>query len=113
MTTDALASGPAVRDREPHRLAGRLGPAAIVFMVVAAAAPLTVVAGTFPIGIAAGNGAAYPASYLVCTAILILFAVGFTAMARHVPGAGAFYTYVGHGLGRHMGLGAAFLALLS
>src|SRR6185369_13180625 len=112
MTTDALASGPAVRDREPHRLAGRLGPAAIVFMVVAAA-PLTVVAGTFPIGIAAGNGAAYPASYLVCTAILILFAVGFTAMARHVPGAGAFYTYVGHGLGRHMGLGAAFLALLS
>jgi amino acid transporter len=113
MTTDALASGPQVRDSEPHRLAGRLGPAAIVFMVVAAAAPLTVVAGTFPIGIAAGNGAAYPASYLVCTVILVLFAVGFTAMARHVPGAGAFYTYVGHGLGRHMGLGAAFLALLS
>lgn len=113
MTTDALASGPQVRDGEPHRLAGRLGPAAIVFMVVAAAAPLTVVAGTFPIGIAAGNGAAYPASYVVCTAILILFAVGFTAMARHVPGAGAFYTYVGHGLGRHLGLGAAFLALLS
>ena len=48
MTTDALASGPQVRDGEPHRLAGRLGPAAIVFMVVAAAAPLTVVAGTFP-----------------------------------------------------------------
>jgi amino acid transporter len=113
MTTDALESGPEVRDGETHRLGGRLGPAAIVFMVVAAAAPLTVVAGTFPIGIAAGNGAAYPASYLVCTAILILFAVGFTAMARHVPGAGAFYTYVGHGLGRHMGLGAAFLALLS
>lgn len=113
MTTDALASGPSVRESQPHRLAGRLGPAAIVFMVVAAAAPLTVVAGTFPIGIAAGNGAAYPASYVVCTAVLILFAVGFTAMARHVPGAGAFYTYVGHGLGRHLGLGAAFLALLS
>ncbi len=113
MTTDALEFGPEVRDGETHRLGGRLGPAAIVFMVVAAAAPLTVVAGTFPIGIAAGNGAAYPATYLVCTAVLIFFAVGFTAMARHVPGAGAFYTYVGHGLGRHMGLGAAFLALLS
>lgn len=82
-------------------------------MVVAAAAPLTVVAGTFPIGIAAGNGAAYPASYVVCTVVLVLFAVGFTAMTRHVPGAGAFYTYVAHGLGRHLGLGAAFLALLS
>ena len=85
-------------DREHHRLAGKLGPTAIVFMVVAAAAPLTVVAGTFPIGIAAGNGAAFPASYIVCTAVLLLFAVGFTAMARHVRGAGAFYTYVAHGL---------------
>jgi amino acid transporter len=113
MTTDALASGPEIRDREPHRLAGRLGPAAIVFMVVAAAAPLTVVAGTVPIGIAAGNGAAYPASYIVCTAVLLLFAVGFTAMARHIPGAGAFYTYIARGFGRHTGLGAAFLALLS
>jgi amino acid transporter len=82
-------------------------------MVVAAAAPLTVVAGTFPIGISAGNGAAYPASYVVCTVVLLFFAVGFTAMTRHVPGAGAFYTYVGQGLGRHTGLGAAFLALLS
>jgi amino acid transporter len=102
-----------VVEADRHRLGGRLGPAAIVFMVVAAAAPLTVVAGTFPIGIAAGNGAAYPASYVVCTAVLLLFAVGFTAMTRHVPGAGAFYTYVTHGLGRHTGLGAAFLALLS
>jgi amino acid transporter len=113
MTTDALAPGPDVRDREPHRLAGRLGPAAIVFMVVAAAAPLTVVAGTVPIGIAAGNGAAYPVSYIVCTAVLLLFAVGFTAMARHIPGAGAFYAYIARGFGRHTGLGAAFLALLS
>lgn len=82
-------------------------------MVVAAAAPLTVIAGTVPLGISAGNGAAYPASYLVCTAILLFFAVGFTAMSRRVPGAGAFYTYVTQGLGRHVGLGAAFLALLA
>jgi amino acid transporter len=111
MTTDALL--PKAAAPPDHTLAGKLGPAAIVFMVVAAAAPLTVVAGTFPIGIAAGNGAAYPASYVVCTVVLILFAVGFTAMTRHVPGAGAFYTYIAHGLGRHTGLGAAFLALLS
>ncbi|MBJ7336076.1 APC family permease [Mycolicibacterium sp.] len=95
------------------KLAGKLGPGAIVFMVVAAAAPLTVIAGTVPIGIAAGNGAAFPASYLVCTVVLLFFAVGFTAMAKHVTGAGAFYTYITQGLGRHTGLGAAFLALLS
>ncbi|MCW2733553.1 MAG: putative amino acid transporter, superfamily protein [Mycobacterium sp.] len=96
-----------------NKLAGKLGPGAIVFMVVAAAAPLTVIAGTVPIGIAAGNGAAFPASYLVCTVVLLFFAVGFTAMAKHVTGAGAFYTYITQGLGRHLGLGAAFLALLS
>lgn len=113
MTTDALLPGATAAGQEHHKLAGKLGPTAIVFMVVAAAAPLTVVAGTFPIGIAAGNGAAFPASYIVCTAVLLLFAVGFTTMARHIRGAGAFYTYIAHGFGRHAGLGSAFLALLS
>lgn len=113
MTTDAVLDTGRSAGDQAHRLAGKLGPTAIVFMVVAAAAPLTVVAGTFPIGIAAGNGAAFPGSYIVCTAVLLLFAVGFTAMARHIRGAGAFYTYIAHGFGRHIGLGAAFLALLS
>lgn len=113
MTTDAVLDPGADTGGRTHRLAGKLGPTAIVFMVVAAAAPLTVVAGTFPIGIAAGNGAAFPASYGVCTGVLLLFAVGFTAMTRYIRGAGAFYTYIGHGFGRHAGLGAAFLALLS
>jgi amino acid transporter len=97
----------------PHRLAGKLGTGSIVFMVLAAAAPLTVIAGTVPLGISAGNGPAFPASYIVCTVILLFFAVGFTDMAKRLPGAGAFYTYVSFGLGRHWGLGAAFLALLS
>lgn len=96
-----------------HRLSGTLGVGAIVFMVVAAAAPLTVVAGTVPIGIAAGNGAAFPASYVVCTVVLLFFAVGFTAMARHVDAGGAFSTYVARGLGRPAGVGSAFLALVS
>ena len=97
----------------PHRLSGRLGPGAIVFMVVAAAAPLTVIAGSVPIGIAAGNGAGYPAMYVVAGVVLLFFAVGFTAMTRHVPNAGAFYSYVGAGLGRGPGLGAALVALVS
>ncbi|WP_395310042.1 APC family permease [Mycobacterium sp. AMU20-3851] len=113
MTTDAVLDPGRAADGQVRRLKGKLGPTAIVFMVVAAAAPLTVVAGTFPVGIAAGNGAAFPASYVICTAVLLLFAVGFTTMARRIRGAGAFYTYIAHGFGRHIGLGAAFLALLS
>ena len=36
-------------ETEKRRLSGRLGPVGIVFMVVAAAAPITVVAANFPI----------------------------------------------------------------
>lgn len=93
------------------RLAGTLGVGSIVFMVVAAAAPLTVIAGTIPLGVGAGNGAAFPATFVLCAVVLLLFAVGFCAMSPHVPDAGAFFTYVRHGLGRPLGMGAAFLAL--
>ncbi|GAA4539972.1 APC family permease [Pseudonocardia xishanensis] len=94
-------------------LSGTLGVGSIVFMVVAAAAPLTVIAGTVPLGLAAGNGAAFPTTFALCMGVLLLFAVGFCAMSRHVPNAGAFYSYVQRGLGRAPGLGAAFLALVT
>lgn len=92
-------------------LTGSLGVRSIVFMVVAAAAPLTVMAGAVPVGIALGDGAGFPATFVVCCVILLLFAVGFGAMTRYVPDAGAFYTYIRHGLGRTAGLGSAYLAL--
>jgi len=101
------------KETVPDRLNGSLGVGAIVFMVVAAAAPLTVIAGTVPIGISVGDGAGFPAMYLLCGAVLGLFAVGFTNMSRHVPSAGGFYAYIGRGLGRSAGLSAAFLAVLS
>ncbi|MGY1694297.1 MULTISPECIES: APC family permease [unclassified Geodermatophilus] len=111
--SDPPPAAPATGTAERHRLTGRLGAGAIVFMVVAAAAPLTVIAGSVPIGIAAGNGAGYPAMYVVAAVVLLFFAVGFTAMTRHVPNAGAFYSYVGTGLGRGAGLGSALVALIS
>ena len=109
---DPAAADPVSTD--PRRtLTGSLGVGSIVFMVVAAAAPLTVIAGTVPLGIAAGNGAAFPTTFALCCAILLLFAVGFCAMSRHVPEAGAFYSYIARGLGRAPGLGSAFLALVT
>ncbi|MGE0221155.1 MAG: APC family permease [Mycolicibacterium sp.] len=81
--------------------------------MVAAASPLGVVGGLVPLGIAAGNGVGFPAIFLVSTAILLLFAAGFTALTPYVPNAGAFYSYIGRGVGRHVGFGSAFVALLS
>ncbi|AZK98035.1 MULTISPECIES: APC family permease [Streptomyces] len=91
---------------------GRIGTSDLVFFVVAAAAPLTVLAGVAPFAIGIG-GPATPLGYLVSGILLVFFAAGFTAMSRHVRNAGAFYAYVARGLGRTLGVGTAYLATLS
>lgn len=109
-----VTKGPATDAGQPTRsLKGSLGVTAIVFMVVAAASPLTVVGGAAPLGILLGNGVGFPSMYVVSAVILLLFAVGLSAMTRHVPKPGAFFTFVGHGLGKPAGLASAFLALLT
>lgn len=90
---------------------GTLGTSDIAFFVVSAAAPLTVMAGVAPLAILLG-GVGAPVGYLLAGITLAVFAVGFTAMSRHVRGAGAFYAYITRGLGRRVGIGAALLALL-
>lgn len=95
------------------RLQGSLGVVAIVFMVVAAASPLTVVGAVAPIGILIGNGIGFPSLFGISAVILVLFAVGLVAMTRHVPQPGGFFTYVSHGLGPAAGLAAAWLAMLA
>ena len=96
-----------------RRLSGKLGAGAIVFMVVAAAAPLTVVGGGFPLAALLGDGAGAPSMFVVGGVILLFFSVGLSAMSRYVPRPGAFFTYVGYGLGRPAGLAAAWLAILT
>jgi amino acid transporter len=91
---------------------GVLGSGGLVFMVVAAAAPLTVMAGVAPLGLMIG-GVGAPLAYLAAGAVLIVFAVAFTRMTRYVSGGGAFYAYIAKGLGRGWGLAAALLALVS
>ncbi|AXI80415.1 APC family permease [Peterkaempfera bronchialis] len=91
---------------------GVLGVGDIVFFVVAAAAPLTVMAGVAPFAISFG-GVGAPAAYLATGVVLAVFALGFTAMTAHIRNAGAFYAYVTRGLGRPAGLGAALLAVFS
>ncbi|MGC5332839.1 APC family permease [Micromonospora sp. DT62] len=92
---------------------GRLGIPSVVFFVIAAAAPLTVVAGGATTGYAVTGVVGIPVSYLVVAAILALFAVGYVAMSRRIVNAGAFYTYVTHGLGKPAGVATAFVALLA
>ncbi len=108
-----LTDPPKNPQESASRLRGNLGVSAIVFMVVAAAAPLGVIGGVVPLGIASGNGAGFPATFVVATVILLLFSVGFTAMTPHVEEAGAFFSYVRKSLGLPTGIGIAFVAVIS
>jgi amino acid transporter len=107
---------PAVSDdsaKAADRLRGSLGVAPIVLMVVATAAPLTVMVANTPLIISMGNGAAAPFDAFVATIIMFLFASGFVGMSPFISNAGAFYAYIQKGLGRTIGLGSATLALAS
>src|SRR5215468_12306886 len=90
-----------------------LGVAAVTFFVVSAAAPLTAVAGGYPIAMLLGNGPGVPAATLLVMILLLIFSVGYTAMARHVANAGSFYAFAARGLGGHAGGAAAYMAVLA
>ena len=85
----------------------------IVFIIVAAAAPLGAIVLTVPLMFAKGNGPGVPIMFLVAGLTLLLFAFGYAAMARLVSNSGAFYTYIARGLGRRAGVAAAFVAVIA
>lgn len=90
-----------------------LGVADILFFVLSAQAPLTSIVGAAGVAIALGNGAGVPGAYLAVGAVIILFAVGFTTITRHIDCQGGFFAIIRAGLGLRTGTGGAFVALLS
>lgn len=92
---------------------GQLGTPALVFMIIAASAPLTVLAGGAPTNFAVSGLLGLPLSYLILGGVLLLFAVGYAAMSSRIRNAGAFYAYISQGLGPRAGIAAALLALVS
>lgn len=92
---------------------GVLDTADIVFMVVAAAAPMAVVVALMPMAFAFGNGSGVPGVWLGALAAMLLFAIGYVRIIPFVRNAGAFYAYITASLGREWGLGAAYVAAFS
>lgn len=112
--TPAAPGSPASTTPDERRglARGKLGTFDIFFFVVAAAAPLAVMAGAAPLAFRLGGiGAA--GAYVFSGVVYILCAAGFTAFARYVRNAGAFYAFIGRGLGPQAGGAAAMVALLS
>lgn len=100
------------RDRpSPFTLApGRVGAAGIVFFALAAVAPATVLTAVVPAAFTHGI-LFVPLVFAAVGAVLLLFVVGYAAMVRRAPHAGALYSCVARGLGRPLGVGAGWLAL--
>ena len=109
----SLDTPEAVRtDPDANLKTNSLGSFGIFFLIVSAAAPLSVAAGIGPLAILIG-GIGAPIVYLLAGVVLIVFAIPFMAMARHVSTLGGFYTYITASLGKVVGLGSAAVAMLS
>jgi amino acid transporter len=90
-----------------------IGTSSLFWFLVGASAPMTVLVGgviaTYQLTGVVGT----PLSFLMLSVALGLFAVGYVAMARHVPHAATFYAFFARGLGRVWGVSGSFIALLS
>ncbi|MFG2977647.1 APC family permease [Streptomyces sp. NPDC048331] len=93
--------------------ADRLGTAGLLLSVLAASAPLMVVAGVMPTTFGVMGIVGQPLLFVILGAVLALFSVGYAEMSRHVHNAGAFYAYIARGLGPTAGAAASLVALVA
>ncbi len=93
--------------------AGRLGTTGLLLSVLAASAPLMVVAGVMPTTYGVTGIVGQPLLFVILGVVLMLFSVGYAEMSRHVHNAGAFYAYIARGLGPTAGAGASLVALVA
>src|SRR6202521_4424409 len=90
-----------------------VGLAGVLFLTVTGSAPISAMLFNTPIAVGYGNGLGTPAAFLFATIVLVIFSVGYVAMARKVTAAGGFYSHISHGLGRELGLGTGFAAVVA
>ena len=96
---------------EESNLTRSLGVRSIVFLVVAAAAPLTAAATTIPFVLILSGNPQAAVYFVVATLILIVFSAGYLRMSRHIPDPGALASFIRAGLGRMSGSAASTLAI--
>lgn len=102
----------AVVGKAEGRLHGNMGFFSLVFTILAYNGPMVVFLGAIPVAILIGNGIGTPVMILICGLIAALFAVGLVTMGLRLPRPGGFYTFVSAGLGKVMGLGTGYAAMV-
>src|SRR5713226_9462804 len=90
-----------------------VGLLGVLFLTVTGSAPISAMLFNTPISVGFGNGIGTPAGFMFAAVVLVIFSVGYVAMARKKTTAGGFYSFVSHGLGREIGMGTGFGSLLA
>ncbi|SNX58031.1 amino acid/polyamine/organocation transporter (APC superfamily) [Streptomyces sp. TLI_55] len=105
-----MTAGPPPSAHAPTRT---LTTSYIVFMIVAAAAPLSAMVGTVPLAFAIGTAEGVPAAFVFAGVTLVCFSVGYAISARRTGGSGGFYASVADGLGKPAAVGSGWVAVVS
>lgn len=113
MTSSPTGTTEPLGTSTPRLRRGTIGAFGLTFMVVAAAAPVTAMASNISLSLAFGVGKGTVGLLLVVAVLLTIFASAYVALSRHIVNAGAYYAFIGHGLGGAAGSGAAFVATLA
>ena len=111
MSADVSGSAGAGGAEKLHKRS--LGVPDVVFFIVAASAPLTVVAGGQAVSYLVTGNEAIPFMFIPLGIVLALFVTGYAVMSHYISNAGAFYAYVSQGINKVLGVGTAFLALFA
>jgi len=90
-----------------------VGLGGVLFLTVTGSAPISAMLFNTPIMVGFGNGVGAPAAFIFAAIVLVIFSVGYVAMARKKTAAGGFYSYISHGLGRELGIGTGYGSLLA
>src|ERR1700719_1457690 len=88
-----------------------IGLGGVLFLTVTGSAPISAMLFNVPIMVGFGQGQGAPAAFIFATIVLVVFSVGYVAMARKKTTAGGFYSYISHGLGRELGIGTRYGAV--
>jgi len=90
-----------------------IGLGGVLFLTVTGSAPISAMLFNTPIVVGYGQGVGAPAAFLFATIVLVVFSIGYVAMARKKTTAGGFYSYISHGLGRELGIGTGYGSLVA
>jgi amino acid transporter len=90
-----------------------VGLIGVLFLTVTGSAPIAAMLFNTPYVAGWGNGIGAPAAFIVATIVLLIFSVGYAAMARKVTAVGGFYSFISHGLGREVGMAMGFASVVA